>query len=287
MPNDDDDEEIQRRRDFMKKLNLRRQVYREMTSYQVFPLQEMAMRDLDEKLKDYLSCASGNDQDSDIDSGSAERCVLVSKTLRFQSGSVSKAAEITDEMALMRQQYVREFLREKSIPSGVAAPIKEASSSCESYPVAQGMLHRHFEQNIEKDCAEHDSQSIHNKSSDSRSFDNGYSNESKSDNTTTRINESNKEKLPKCNMPSNGIQNLLPDATERESPLSLIWSMEPRIFALETLGKGKRRYISSHLGRFMDHYWRECDLYNRHYYELIREGTPCRLYFGTFLHQLP
>ncbi|KAL7526860.1 hypothetical protein ACHAXR_001683, partial [Thalassiosira sp. AJA248-18] len=29
----------------------------------------------------------------------------------------------------------------------------------------------------------------------------------------------------------------------------------------------------------MDHYWRECDVYNRHYYELIREDSPCRLYF--------
>jgi hypothetical protein len=62
--------------------------------------------------------------------------------------------------------------------------------------------------------------------------------------------------------------------------LSTLWSMEPRLFAMETSMKGKRRYISSHLGRFMDHYWRECDGYSRHYYELIKESTPCRLYFG-------
>ena len=61
---------------------------------------------------------------------------------------------------------------------------------------------------------------------------------------------------------------------------STLWSMEPRIFAMETAMHGKRRYISAHLGRFMDQYWRECDVYNRDYYELIRENSPCRLYFG-------
>ena len=61
--------------------------------------------------------------------------------------------------------------------------------------------------------------------------------------------------------------------------LPILWSFEPRLFAMETALHGKRRYISAHLGRFMDHYWRECDVHNRHYYELIRESTPCRLYF--------
>jgi VanZ family protein len=60
-----------------------------------------------------------------------------------------------------------------------------------------------------------------------------------------------------------------------------LWSMEPRIFALETASSGKRKYIVGNLGRFLDHYWRKSDPLNRHYYELIREKTPCRLYFGT------
>lgn len=60
-----------------------------------------------------------------------------------------------------------------------------------------------------------------------------------------------------------------------------LWSMEPRIFAMETSTSGKRKYIVCNLGRFMNHYWRKSDMYNRHYYELIREDTPCRLYFGT------
>ena len=61
---------------------------------------------------------------------------------------------------------------------------------------------------------------------------------------------------------------------------SILLSLEPRLFAMEEVSCGKRRYISCHLGRFMDAYWRECNSETRHYYELIREGTPCRLYFG-------
>lgn len=64
-----------------------------------------------------------------------------------------------------------------------------------------------------------------------------------------------------------------------DSSKNELWSMEPRIFALETSTSGKRRYIVGHLGRFLDHYWRESDPRTRHFYELIREGAPCRLYF--------
>jgi hypothetical protein len=61
---------------------------------------------------------------------------------------------------------------------------------------------------------------------------------------------------------------------------STLWSVEPRLFAMETSVRGRRRYLSGHLGRFVDRYWRECDVGSRHYYELIKEGSPCRLYFG-------
>eukprot|EP00979_Chaetoceros_neogracilis_P015228 scaffold5530_cov283-Chaetoceros_neogracile.AAC.20 len=60
---------------------------------------------------------------------------------------------------------------------------------------------------------------------------------------------------------------------------SILWSKKPRLFALEYNNEGKRKYISAHLGRFINFYWRECNAQDRHYYELIREKTPCRLYF--------
>lgn len=59
-----------------------------------------------------------------------------------------------------------------------------------------------------------------------------------------------------------------------------LWCMEPRLFAVEKSATGKRRYMVGALGRFLDYYWRKCDPKHRHYYELIREKTPCRLYFG-------
>lgn len=59
----------------------------------------------------------------------------------------------------------------------------------------------------------------------------------------------------------------------------ILWSMEPRIFAEETSATGKRKYVVGHLGRFLQQYWRERDPRSRHCYELIREGTPCRMYF--------
>jgi hypothetical protein len=61
-------------------------------------------------------------------------------------------------------------------------------------------------------------------------------------------------------------------------PLPALWCMEPRIFAIEKAATGKRKYIVGHLGRILDYYWRKCDPKQRHYYELIREDTPCRLY---------
>lgn len=59
----------------------------------------------------------------------------------------------------------------------------------------------------------------------------------------------------------------------------VLWSMEPRIFAEETSATGKRKYVVGHLGRFLQQYWRERDPRSRHCYELIREGSPCRMYF--------
>ena len=58
-----------------------------------------------------------------------------------------------------------------------------------------------------------------------------------------------------------------------------LWSMEPRLFAKEISSSGKRKYVVTCYGRFADYYWRKCVPTGRHYYELIREDTPCRLYF--------
>ena len=74
---------------------------------------------------------------------------------------------------------------------------------------------------------------------------------------------------------------------ERDLPLhsdpnqfsNALYCMEPRILCKEVTNTGARKYYVGHLGRFMDHYWRKISPEARHYYELIQEQTPCRLYF--------
>lgn len=62
--------------------------------------------------------------------------------------------------------------------------------------------------------------------------------------------------------------------------LPALWSMEPRMFAIELSKTGKRKYVVGSFGRLADLYWRKVSPVSRHYYELIREETSCRLYFG-------
>ena len=57
-----------------------------------------------------------------------------------------------------------------------------------------------------------------------------------------------------------------------------LWSYEPRIFATEK-AQGKRKYLVGHFGRIADWYWRKNDHTSKHLYEVIKENTPCRLYF--------
>ena len=45
------------------------------------------------------------------------------------------------------------------------------------------------------------------------------------------------------------------DNSSPSSLLPILWSLEPRLFAMESALHGKRRYVSTHLGRFMDHYY--------------------------------
>ncbi|KAL7541997.1 hypothetical protein ACHAXR_011661 [Thalassiosira sp. AJA248-18] len=86
----------------------------------------------------------------------------------------------------------------------------------------------------------------------------------------------------KSYLPPKNKKAKLNDSDEQRQPFQFLpelWSFEPRIFALEYSSTGKRRYVVGNLGRFLQHYWRDNSARSRHYYELIRESTPCRLYF--------
>ena len=67
--------------------------------------------------------------------------------------------------------------------------------------------------------------------------------------------------------------------SKEKSNQDILYSMEPRLFAIEYNTSGKRRYIASHYGRFLHQYILETPTKNRHYYELIQHAQNCRLYF--------
>ncbi|KAG2847705.1 hypothetical protein PC116_g1849 [Phytophthora cactorum] len=52
----------------------------------------------------------------------------------------------------------------------------------------------------------------------------------------------------------------------------------PRVFSFESAGDGKRRFLVATLVEFWKNYKKTRDD-QRHVYEIIREGVPCRLYF--------
>lgn len=53
----------------------------------------------------------------------------------------------------------------------------------------------------------------------------------------------------------------------------------PRVFSFEDAREGKRRFLVSSFASFWDNYAHHTLPTQRHVYEIIREGAPCRLYF--------
>lgn len=260
--------QAEKRREFSKRQNLRRQVFREVTTFQIFPLQAMAIADFDKRRCDYFHVDVDN-QSKEHDSGDDSES---SQKVTRQRGSGAEKLNDDDDCSHvlspdcdhhLRQQFKREFLGEKAIP------ISEASTSTE---------------NIHIRVAKNEDSTVGKQANISRVYDRVQCETTVEEISTCneiQIHLSNNDvaKAESVNLTNSVHQN---DQGSQIKPqfLPTLWSMEPRIFAMETSVKGKRRYISAHLGRFMDHYWRECDVHCRHYYELIRESTPCRLYFG-------
>ena len=74
-------------------------------------------------------------------------------------------------------------------------------------------------------------------------------------------------------------ESLLLDHQKEQTNQDILYSMEPRLFAVEYNTSGKRRYIASHYGRFVHQYILETLPKHRHFYELIQHAQQCRLYF--------
>ena len=280
---------MEKRRAFTKRENLRRKVYRDMTSFQMYPLQAMAMDDYDEQLKEYFNTNNTNslvvkandddnddgEEDSDGSSDSEQqqpprRMVQHTKIDNVNSSSANE----NNELDILRQQFMQEFLKERSI-----MPLIDVKKQGRGGDNAENVNRL-------------DSSSII--ISPTNEKENASTRDDKENNTgetNLLLEESHtldqKEQLLQTTSDEHNVQSIHQQRQQQQQQqlqfLPILWCMEPRLFACETTLKGKRRYISTHLGRFMDHYWRECDVYNRHYYELIKENSPCRLYFGELI----
>lgn len=284
-----DENEIQRRRAFTAKQNLRRQVFCDITSYQQFPLQEMAMKDLNANLKDYYGAADKK--------GCELQPETVSKTAdaalkNIDTESVLNQRSSSDGNENVKKAFLDEFLREKSIPLlsvSESAVVETRKGQPENADLdAKGRASPNAKKGQHDGLGQVDSANL-----DEKEYEPANKNDNITGNSTGTTKTQNEldERHQQQEEPSSSktIDSKLDLHCSKYNDLFLpaLWSMEPRIFAMETAMKGKRRYVSCHLGRFMDHYWRECNPHNRHYYELIHEDWPCRLYFGEFHFKSP
>ena len=212
---------IERRREFVRRQEARRRTFHEQTSFRVFPLQSLAMKDYDDLMRVYRIAA---DDDARTKVGSGDY-VHGRPTVESQSIAISDE-KITNDEGQSKQQHT------------------DDDGDCRS------------------------------SSEESNSIDDAVAKEE----------GAKKEDLVLQQRSSLRDDNISSSSSSRcsASSTSALWSKEPRLFAMETTVGGKRRYISAHLGRFMDRYWKECNVDTRHYYELIKEDVPCRLYFGKY-----
>jgi len=271
---------FEKRRGFTKKQNLRRQVYRDLTVFQTFPLQAMAMDDYDRHLAEHFGGGQISDDCSD---GSESVC----RTQRRARDAGTESTPSSDDCAILPEQFLREFLKEKSIRVSIGAvteisgarqsngggEVEDHTQNGNNSSVSDGGEKADMIGNTADECPG-DKENVPQQNSTQQT---PMSRSGKSDGCQEQPCHP-KEQSTNESITSSSDQDHIPNEKWRQF-LPALWSMEPRMFAMETPLKGKRRYISAHLGRFMDHYWRDCDVHNRHYYELIKEGSPCRLYF--------
>ena len=273
-----------KRREITTQIKIRRAAFRDVTELRTWPLQELALEDLDRLMEVHLDGGSGeggggqatmkldqDNSDSDVlcggfasdSSGISTSSIDEPKRACRRAGggstgvgrnaggrpSLDPGEDLSPGKASLRSRYAEEFRFERSLRRG-----GEGKTNAK----------RDGTQKDEEEEAEAASEGVYKTNTDAwqpRRNDPDLTPDSIS--STSTSDDAAEES-------SSGPQS--------EDFLPPLWCMEPRIFAVEKSAAGKRRYLVGHLGRFLDLYWRKTDPYQRHYYELIREGTPCRLY---------
>ena len=236
---------IERRREFVRRQEARRRAFHDQTSFRVFPLQSLAMEDYDDLMRVHRAAAADDDARAKV-VGSGDEAKVVGRGDEVRGGMPtvgSRSISISDEKITNDEGQKQQQQQ-------------------------QQQQQRTDDDDDDGDCR--------SSSEGSNSIDDAVAKE-----------EGAKKDLVLQQQRSlrendNNISSSSTYCSESSSSTSALWSKEPRLFAMETTVGGKRRYISAHMGRFMDRYWKECNVDTRHYYELIKEDVPCRLYFGKY-----
>ena len=227
---------LQKRKQHTDLQKVRLEAYHDVTSFKMFPLQDLAMSYLNEMIADHLgrlgssrkepsSSSKQTRSQSQMELLNNQQSKLETKPTCWNENKRRKIDELS-ELNRMKLKYIAEFLREKNYPSSIEKNVKN----------------------------------------------NPYGNVISEEKNSAEI----------CERQTNNEDICQTVAAKKYEFLPVLWSMEPRVFAVETSSTGKRKYAVGNLGRFFHHYWRKLNPCSRHYYELIREGTPCRLYFGAY-----
>ena len=267
------EEQLVRRREHASKQKIRLDVFKQMTSMSSHSIQQLpAFEDYDGLMDRYLprslsaaATGGGEAEEGEHDSDSDDE--------RPEERMRMPANMMTSAECLRQQQFEREFASELSLPS-YTIECESDSSESNGYP---DIIKTNDNCELQAEAAQ-----------DKENLDNHLepTNETHSDAHKARPSPSDvarrhddRETAARCadRCEGNHLQKSLLSIEKRF--LSPLWSLEPRVFAKESSLTGKRKFICAHMGRFMDHYWRNCDVHTRHYYELIKETSPCRLYF--------
>ena len=270
-----------KRREITTQIKIRRAAFRDVTELRTWPLQELALEDLDRLMEVHVGGEGGGGQATmKLDQANSDADVLCSGFASDSSGistssidepkracrrsgggstgvgrnaggrpSLDPGEDLSPGKATLRARYAEEFRFERSLRR-----VGEGETSA----AQDGKQQKEEEVGTVVDVG------VYKANTDAwQPRRSGPDLTPDSISSTSTSDEAAEESS---------------SAPQPEDFLPPLWCMEPRIFAVEKSAAGKRRYLVGHLGRFLDLYWRKSDSNMRHFYELIREGTPCRLY---------
>ena len=272
------DEQLVRRREYTSKQKIRLDVFKQMTFMSSHSIQQPAFDDYDALMEQYIpgklpvAATTGDGEAAECEHDSDSDDEQPQERMRMPA-HVKKSAESSTDRDL-RQQFEREFMYELSLPS-YTVECGSGASQLNGHPDIVNA-----NDDCERQQTTQDKENLDNRQEPANKSDANASESCASPSDIARPRD-DPETATLCDDRCEGshLQESGSLLSIEQRFLSPLWSMEPRVFAKESSLTGKRKFICANMGLFMNHYWRNCDVHTRHYYELIKETSPCRMYF--------